>query len=31
MLPDYPHKIFTDERGSFNLLMEALAIDGREF
>ena len=27
MRPDYAHKIFTDERGNFNLLMETLAMD----
>jgi hypothetical protein len=27
MLPDYPHKLFSDERHHFNLLMEALAMD----
>jgi hypothetical protein len=27
MLPDYPHKLFTDRRSDFNLLMEALAMD----
>jgi hypothetical protein len=27
MLPDYPHKLFTDHRSNFNLLMEALAMD----
>jgi hypothetical protein len=27
MLPDYPHKLFTDQRSSFNLLMETLAMD----
>ncbi len=27
MLPDYPHKIFTDNRSHFNLLMQALAMD----
>lgn len=27
MLPDYPHKLFTDHRSHFNLLMEALAMD----
>jgi len=27
MLPDYPHKIFSDERHNFNLLMETLAMD----
>ncbi len=26
MLPDYPHKPFTDIRGDFNLLMETLAM-----
>jgi hypothetical protein len=27
MLPDYPHKIFEDQRDQFNLLMETLAMD----
>lgn len=27
MLPDYPHKLFKDERSNFNLLMETLAMD----
>ncbi len=27
MLPDYPHKRFTDQRSDFNLLMETLAMD----
>ncbi len=27
MRPDYPHKIFSDLRISFALLMEALAMD----
>jgi hypothetical protein len=27
MLPDYPHKIFSDERKQFFLLMESLAMD----
>jgi hypothetical protein len=27
MLPDYPHKIFEDQRSGFNLLMEALAME----
>jgi len=27
MRPDYAHKIFKDERSSFNLLMETLAMD----
>jgi len=26
MLPDYPHKLFNDERLSFPLLMETLAM-----
>jgi hypothetical protein len=26
MLPDYPHKIFEDQRDEFNLLMETLAM-----
>jgi len=26
MLPDYPHKLFTDKRNHFELLMETLAI-----
>jgi hypothetical protein len=25
MLPDYPHKLFSDKRNHFELLMEALA------
>jgi hypothetical protein len=27
MRPDYPHKVFSDHRGEFNLLMETLAMD----
>jgi hypothetical protein len=27
MLPDYPHKIFSDRRSQFSLLMETLAMD----
>jgi hypothetical protein len=27
VIPDYPHKAFTDERGHFSLLMHALAMD----
>jgi hypothetical protein len=27
VLPDYPHKLFADERRNFNLLMETLAMD----
>jgi hypothetical protein len=27
MRPDYPHKLFTDHRRQFNLLMETLAMD----
>jgi hypothetical protein len=27
VLPDYPHKLFTDHRNGFSLLMEALAMD----
>ena len=27
MRPDYPHKLFTDQRSHFNLLMETLAMD----
>jgi hypothetical protein len=27
MLPDYPHKHFSDKRGHYPLLMETLAID----
>jgi hypothetical protein len=27
MIPDYPHKLFTDHRTDFSLLMEALAMD----
>jgi hypothetical protein len=26
MLPDYPHKLFSDERNHFELLMETLAM-----
>jgi hypothetical protein len=26
MRPDYPHKLFTDQRISFTMLMEALAM-----
>jgi hypothetical protein len=26
MLPDYPHKLFTDKRNHFELLMETLAM-----
>ncbi len=26
MIPDYPHKIFSDKRFAYNLLMEALAM-----
>jgi hypothetical protein len=29
MLPDYPHKLFSDERNQFSLLMETLAMDGK--
>ena len=29
MRPDYPHKIFSDERSDFNLLMETLAMDAK--
>jgi len=29
MRPDYPHKLFTDQRNHFNLLMETLTIDSR--
>jgi hypothetical protein len=28
MTPDYAHKIFTDKRTNYNLLMEELAMDG---
>ncbi len=28
MTPDYAHKIFTDKRTKYNLLMEVLAMDG---
>jgi hypothetical protein len=31
MLPDYPHKLFSDQRSDFNLLMEALAMDHEGF
>jgi hypothetical protein len=27
MIPDYPHKLFSDQRKNFFLLMETLAID----
>ena len=27
MTPDYAHKIFTDKRSNYNLLMEVLAMD----
>lgn len=27
MQPDYPHKLFPDERSHFELLMETLAMD----
>jgi len=27
MLPDYPHKLFSDKRLSYELLMEVLAAD----
>jgi hypothetical protein len=27
MRPDYPHKLFSDHRNHFNLLMETLAMD----
>jgi hypothetical protein len=27
MLPDYPHKLFSDKRRHFELLMETLAMD----
>lgn len=27
MVPDYPHKIFSDQRNRYCLLMEVLAID----
>jgi hypothetical protein len=27
VIPDYPHKLFTDHRSQFNLLMETLAMD----
>jgi hypothetical protein len=27
MIPDYPHKLFNDQRGDFSLLMATLAID----
>jgi len=27
MRPDYSHKLFTDKRGSYCLLMESLAMD----
>jgi hypothetical protein len=27
MLPDYPHKVFTDKRSNYSLLMETLAME----
>jgi hypothetical protein len=27
MRPDFPYKLFPDQRNSFNLLMETLAMD----
>ena len=30
MTPDYAHKIFTDKRSNYNLLMEVLAMDGEK-
>jgi hypothetical protein len=27
MVPDFPHKLFNDERLNFSLLMETLAMD----
>jgi hypothetical protein len=27
MIPDYPHKLFADQRRHFSLLMETLAMD----
>jgi hypothetical protein len=27
MIPDFPHKLFEDERLGFSLLMETLAMD----
>jgi len=29
MRPDYPHKLFSDHRCNFSLLMETLAMDSR--
>jgi hypothetical protein len=31
MQPDYPHKIFVDERTNYNLLMERLAMDAAHY
>lgn len=31
MRPDYPHKIFTDKRNHFELLMETLAMNRTGF
>jgi hypothetical protein len=31
MLPDYPHKLFSDERCDFSLLMETLAMGSLKF
>jgi hypothetical protein len=30
MLPDYPHKLFSDKRGSYNFLLLALAMDAAD-
>jgi hypothetical protein len=27
MAPDYPHKVFADQRGQYSLLVKALAMD----
>ena len=31
MHPDYPHKLFSDQRLRFNLLIVTLAMDGARF
>jgi hypothetical protein len=30
MRPDYPHKLFSDQRSRFSLLMETLAMDSNK-
>jgi hypothetical protein len=31
MRPDYAHKLFNDQRGNFNLLMEALTMNSDRY